>query len=245
MKAVESTVIRQGATVAEIQRIDKIAIEKIGIPSVVLMENAGRAVAREVQRVLKGKRRPRVCVVCGLGNNAGDGFVAARYLRSVGTGTKIFLIGEGRQLKHDAAVNYQILKKIKYPIIECRGTKFCAPAETIAHDIARADIVVDAIFGVGLNRQIEEPFRGVMETINREAKYVVSVDIPSGLDGTTGKVYGTCIKADVTVTFSFAKRGFFLKEGPAHAGRIVVADIGIPKELKGRVVHEGHRCSVS
>src|SRR3989338_320238 len=105
MKAVdsESAMIRQGATVAEIQRIDKIAIEKIGIPSVVLMENAGRAVAREVQRVLKGKRRPRACVVCGLGNNAGDGFVAARYLRSVGTGTKIFLIGEGRQLKDDAA----------------------------------------------------------------------------------------------------------------------------------------------
>ncbi len=223
--------ISKSVTVAEIQRLDKIAIERIGIPSAVLMENAGRSVAEEIQRCLKGRRHPRACVVCGLGNNAGDGFVAARYLRTAGVRTKIFFIGKGWQLKDGAGMNYRILKRLKHPIQEV-GARHVLPFQ----EIARADIVVDAIFGVGLNRRIGDPFRSVIEIINRKAKYVVSVDIPSGLDGTTGVIYGACIKADVTVTFSFAKRGFFRREGPAHTGRVVVADIGIPRELKGRIV---------
>lgn len=222
----------KAVTVSQIQKLDKTAIEKVGIPSIVLMENAGRAVAEEVEKSLRGKRNGVVCIVCGLGNNAGDGFVAARHLIDAGTSVKIFLIGQGRQLKHDAAVNYRILKKMKYPIIECGGTRFCAPAGSISRDIARADVVVDAIFGVGLNRQIGQPFRGVIETINRRAKYVVAVDIPSGLDGTTGAMYGACVRADKTVTFSFAKKGFLKNYGPGHVGKVVIADIGIPARLR-------------
>ncbi|MBI5023621.1 MAG: NAD(P)H-hydrate epimerase [Candidatus Omnitrophica bacterium] len=214
--------MRKPITVRQIQKLDKTAIERYGIPSLVLMENAGRAVAEEVKRYLRRKRRPRVCVVCGLGNNAGDGFVAARHLTNAGIPTKIFLVGKASQLKHDAAVNYRILKRMKCPIQEAgtgRGLSL--------RDID-ADVVVDAIFGVGLDREIEEPFRGVIETINRAAKYVVAVDIPSGLDGTTGAIYGVCVKADRTMTFSFPKKGFLKGHGPRYVGKIVVVDIGIP-----------------
>lgn len=221
----------KAVTVSQIQKLDKTAIEKVGIPSIVLMENAGRAVAEEVEKSLRGKRNGVVCIVCGLGNNAGDGFVAARYLIDAGINVKIFLIGEGRQLKHDAAVNYQILKKLRYPISECGGGKSCVFLDSLSQYIARADVVVDAIFGVGLNREIGQPFRGVIETINRKAKYVVAVDIPSGLDGTTGAMYGACVRADKTVAFSFAKKGFSKNYGPQHVGKVVIADIGIPARL--------------
>lgn len=206
-------------TIKEIQTLEKMAIGKIGIPSLVLMENAGRAVAQETKRSLRGKRN--VAVVCGTGNNAGDGFVAARHLMNAGIKVKIFLAGPAAQLKKDAAVNYQVLRKIKYPINGCKGKKFSA-------DIARADCVIDAIFGVGLNRTIEEPFHSVIEVINKNAKYIIAVDTPSGLDGTTGGIYGACIKADKTVTFTFSKTGFLKNNGPEQTGKIVIADIGIP-----------------
>lgn len=229
--------IPKSVTVAAMQQLDKMAIENIGIPSVVLMENAGRAVAEEVQRRLKGRRHPRVCVVCGLGNNAGDGLVAARHLMAARIRTEIFFVGKGRQLKRDAGVNYRILKRLSHPMRELVAGQVGLSVDGrqaeagFSQVIAGSDIVVDAIFGVGLNRQIGEPFRSVIEIINREARRVVSVDIPSGLDGTTGGLYGVCIKADVTVTFSLAKRGFFRRKGPAHTGRIVVAPIGIPWEV--------------
>lgn len=205
-------------TVKQIQALDRMAMEKYGIPSLILMENAGRAVAEEVLKSLRNKKNPFVCVICGQGNNAGDGFVAARHLLNAGIKTKTFLIGKVNDLKHDAAVNYQILKKAGYAIVS-------------PQKLSRADVVVDAIFGVGLNRAVGEPFKTVIETINKEAKCVVSIDIPSGLDGTTGKIYGVCVRADLTVTFSFAKEGFFKNEGPQRTGEIIVADIGIPERV--------------
>ena len=196
------------------------------------MENAGREVTVEVIRQVKKVKKPRVCVICGLGNNAGDGFVIARHLANAGIPTKTFLVGKANQLKHDAVVNYRILKRMKCPIIDCRGTKFCAPTGSIA----QANVVVDAIFGVGLNREIGEPFRSAIEVINRKAKHVIAVDIPSGLDGTTGAIYGVCVKADRTVTFSFPKKGFLKGHGPRQAGKVVVADIGIPAHVVKQVL---------
>lgn len=221
----------KAVSVAQIQTIDNVAIERCGIPSIVLMENAGRAVAEEVKKSLRGKEKPRVCIVCGVGNNAGDGFVAARHLINAGIGVKILLVGKGQQLKHDAAVNYRILKKMKCPVKEVRAGR-----DLSRQDVARADVVVDAIFGIGLNREIGEPFCGVIETINRKAKYVVAVDIPSGLDGTTGAIYGVCIKADKTVTFTFLKKGFSTDRGPRQAGKVIVVDIGIPAHVVKQVL---------
>ncbi len=213
-------------TVQQIQDLDKAAIERYGISSLVLMENAGRAVAQEVKKSLCRHRHSIVCVVCGLGNNAGDGLVAARHLINAGIDTKIFCVGKINRLKEDAAINGAILKKARYPIRE-----IAKPHAPFVRDITHADCVVDAIFGIGLNREIVEPFRGVIETINRQAKYIIAVDIPSGLDGTNGRIYGVCIKADKTVTFSFPKKGFFKNHGPRQTGKVIVVDIGIPMSI--------------
>jgi hydroxyethylthiazole kinase-like uncharacterized protein yjeF len=214
---------QKAVTVKQIQNLDKIAIEKIGIPSLALMENAGRSVADEVVKRVKRIKAPCVCIICGIGNNAGDGFVIARHLINAGIRIKVFLIGKGSQLKTDAAVNYRILKKMKYPVKEIRKV-----SSSLTEDIKKADVVVDAVFGVGLNREVLDPFRSVIESINKNARKVISVDTPSGIDGTTGKIYGVCVKADVTVTFSFIKKGFLKGQGPKYVGKVVVADIGIP-----------------
>ena len=224
------TTFKRYVSVKQIQKLDELAIKKYGIPSIVLMENAGRSVAHEVIRLVKQRRNPQVMIVCGLGNNASDGFIAARYLINAGIKTKIFLLGTANDLKHDAATNYQILKKLKFSIKEVHVVD-----QSIIREATKADLVVDAIFGVGLNRNVAQPFLSMIEMLNRWARYVVAVDIPSGLNGTTGKMCGVCVKAHTTVTFSFPKKGFFLCAGPQHVGRIVVADIGIPAVIKSRV----------
>ena len=213
-------------SVKQIQEIDRIAIEEFGIPSLGLMENAGRAVADEVLKYLSKKKRKTVAIFCGLGNNAGDGFVSARHLLNSGITPKVFFIGQEHQLKTDAAVNYYLLKQRGYAIEEIQEV-----GKDTVKDLKEADVVVDAIFGVGLNRLIQEPFKSVIQAINGQARYVVSVDIPSGLDGTTGKVFGACVKASVTVTFTCAKQGFFKGQGPKYTGQVKVADIGIPKKI--------------
>lgn len=217
-------------TVRQIQKLDKLAIEKYGVPSLVLMENAGRQVALEVLKSLKRVKNPRVCIICGSGNNAGDGFVIARHLINAGIKTSVFLVGKSSQLKNDAAVNYRILEKIRHPIKEI-GLKGALPLG----DIRKADIIIDALFGVGLNREVLDPFRSVIDAINENGKKVISVDIPSGLNGTTGAIYGTCVKADKTVTFTFLKKGFLKGQGPKHVGKVVVVDIGILEKLKNKI----------
>lgn len=220
----------KSVTVRQIRRIDRIAIDRYGIPSVVLMENAGRAVAEEACR-MPGRARPAtVAVVCGLGNNAGDGLVAARHLVDAGIETEVFLMGDSRGLSADALVNYRILKKLRHPV-----RVMTAVTGALERALERADLVVDAIFGVGLNREVGGPFRGAIEAVNRRARKVLAVDVPSGLDGTTGKIYGACVRAAATVTFSFAKQGFFRGRGPEFTGRVRVVDIGIPQKLTDKL----------
>ena len=210
----------------EIQRLDKIAIENFGIPSLALMENAGRSVSVEVIHWLKKYKNPLVCIFCGRGNNAGDGFVAARYLDNVGIRTKVFFIGKEADLKSDAALHYRVLKKLKFPLRKINGVD-----KALLNDMAHARLFVDAIFGVGLNRKIADPFKSIIEALNAQRKQIISIDVPSGLDATTGKIYGVCVKASATVTFSLLKKGLLKNDGPRYAGRIIVADIGIPQKL--------------
>ncbi len=221
----------QMVTVKQIQALDKEAIEEIGIESLVLMENAGRSVAIEVIRMLHKKRSGHVCVVCGLGNNAGDGFVTARYLINAGVKTDIILIGQASNLKEDTLSNYMILKKIKYPILEIDQV-----TDAVCQRIGGAKIIVDALFGVGLNRNIKNPFLSIIKLINSSAGKTISVDIPSGLDGTTGKIYGVCVKAEQTITFSVLKQGFKRCDGSKMSGKVKVIDIGIPKVLIDQVI---------
>lgn len=201
--------------------IDRMATEKQGIPSIILMENAGRGAAEEILRVLRRVAKPKVCIVCGPGNNGGDGFVAARHLKIAGVAVTCFLAGERRSLKKDARTQFRILENLNVTV---RPVK-TATAE-FKKVLKQADICVDALFGIGLNREVGEPLCSLIDAINACAKKVVALDIPSGLDATTGRIWGTCIRAHTTVTFQAVKTGLCRREGPKHSGQVVVCHIG-------------------
>lgn len=206
------------------QKIDRFAVDCYGIPSVVLMENAGSGAAREILKMLKRIKSPRVAIICGPGNNGGDGFVVARHLMIHGIFPEVFVLVPGAKLKGDAALNYHILKQTKCAV------KFIVPN---AAALKKADILVDAIFGIGLARDIEGKFRKVIEDINRYARKVVSLDIPSGLDGTTGKINGVVVNATKTITFHLKKKGLMKHDGKKASGNIVVAHIGFRPDSVG------------
>ncbi len=213
-------------TAKQMQEMDNIAQEKFGIPGFLLMENAGRAVFEEIMNSLPD-RKGKIVLVCGKGNNGGDAFTAARHLMNNGFDIEVFLIGKAEDLKGDAKSNYEIVAKMGGLI---RQLSF-ESMEFFENELKHASLVVDAIFGTGLSRKTGEPYKTIIKKINESGKAVLSVDIPSGLDATTGEILGSCIKATKTVTFAFPKTGFIKKDGPEVTGEVIVKDISIPKTL--------------
>jgi ADP-dependent NAD(P)H-hydrate dehydratase / NAD(P)H-hydrate epimerase len=202
----------------EMAQADRLTISG-GVAGLELMENAGAAVAEAVA----ARRGPgsRVTVVAGPGNNGGDGFVAARLLAARGYRLEVMLVGEAGRLKGDAALAARSWDK---PI---------APAEPRGLD--RADIIVDALFGAGLDRPVEGPARTMIEAMNAQAAPVVSVDLPSGINGSSGAIMGVAVKAAHTVTFFRKKPGHLLLPGRLHCGSVSVVDIGIPATVLTRI----------
>jgi hydroxyethylthiazole kinase-like uncharacterized protein yjeF len=202
----------------EMAQADRLAIAG-GIPGVELMENAGRAVAEAVV----ARRHPgsRVVVVAGPGNNGGDGFVAARLLAERGYSVQMLLVGHAARLKGDAAL---AAKNWNGPI---------SPAQPSGLD--GAAIAIDALFGAGLDRPVEGLARSMIEAMNAQPAPVVAVDLPSGINGTSGAVMGVAVKAMQTVTFFRKKPGHLLIPGRLHCGAISVADIGIPGSVLARI----------
>jgi len=208
--------------------LDSKAIRNYGIPSLILMENAGRGVAETLRKRLRGKKRGRtILILCGAGNNGGDGFVAARHLFNSGFQVRVFLIGSVSQLSPDCRINYLIDKKMKITIFFSKSTLY----SRLSRELERADIVVDAIFGTGLSRNIEGELAKAITLLNGAKKTIISIDIPSGLNGQTGEVLGVSVKAQETATLGAPKSGFFRREGPRHTGKISVVDISIPRQL--------------
>jgi len=205
--------------------MDRLSQEKYGIPTLILMENAGRGVSEEVMKELSGKGK--VVIVCGKGNNGGDAITCARHLMNNDIDLEIFLIGKTEELKGDAKTNYEIIRKMGALVRELSFESM----EFFEKQLEYAVIIVDGIFGTGLSREIREPYKTVIEKIKASGKSVISVDVPSGLNATTGEVLGTCIKAKKTVTMAFPKTGFKKKQGPEFIGELIVKDISIPKEL--------------
>lgn len=219
-------------TAAEMREIDRRTIEEFGVPSYELMERAGRAVAdmivgtyghTSLQKAPPGK----ILVLAGKGNNGGDGLVAARHLHQKGYQVQVLLFSEGKKLKADPARNFVENAKLRIPT-RIVGQHFAW--ETVPEIFRESEVIIDALFGVGLDRGLEEPYLGLIENVNRSGAKVVSVDIPSGLDSDTGKIHGACVKADMTVAMGLAKKGFYEGSGPQMTGKIVIADI-FPKEL--------------
>ena len=206
-------------TAAQVRELDRVAIEERGIPSITLMERAG-ADAFDVL----GKRYPaakNLVVLCGGGNNAGDGYVLARLARQAGLGVRVIALVKPDRLKGDAATTAQ-----KY--------LQTGDAET-ALALEGADIIVDALLGSGLNRPVEGGFAKAIELINAASAPVLALDIPSGLNADTGVCLGAAVKADATVTFIGLKRGLFTADGPEFSGEISFSDLETPADIHTEV----------
>lgn len=211
-------------TVAQMREMDRATIEDYGLPGLVLMENAGRAVAEAVAQLLP-ESGGRVLVLAGKGNNGGDGFVAGRHLAGQGREVTVMLFCAAEDLTGDAATNCHYARKIGLTVIE-------QPDEAaVAGALKLADVVVDAMLGTGVRGEVTGRLREIIELVAHCAAPVVAVDLPSGLDGDTGAVLGAAVPADVTVTFGYAKTGLVQYPGKAYCGKLRVADIGLPPVL--------------
>lgn len=223
----------KAVTAYRMKQIDELAIRSYGIPSIILMENAGRAVAEAAAKraVLsrKKRRRPSVLIFCGKGNNGGDGMVSARYLFNMGITPIVNLIGLISDLKGDPATHAKILRRMGISITEIKDSRSIDRLKT-GHS---ASIIVDALFGTGFTGQARGLYREAIEVINSKKAYKFSVDVPSGLDATKGLTEGSCIKADETLTMGFSKTGFYKNDGPGYTGKVRVIDIGLPRQIRG------------
>lgn len=211
-------------TAAQMREMDRRTIEEFGLPGLVLMENAGRAVAEAAWELLPSDGG-RVLVVAGKGNNGGDGFVAARHLAGRGVEVAVLLLCKLPELHGDAAINANYANKIGLMIVEEPDD------ETLVGAIELADVIIDAILGTGLNGEVHGRARQVIEMLEFAAAPIVAVDIPSGLNSDTGQVLGAAVEAHHTVTFALPKTGLVQYPGKAHVGELTVADIGIPPAI--------------
>ena len=221
---------------AQMREADRFTIEEIGIPSLVLMENAGRQVVAAIEAAYEARLSGRVAVLCGRGNNGGDGFVVARTLLQRGIDAAVFVIGALADVRGDAKTNLEILGRLGVTVVEIGDEQSW---ELHFSEISQCALIVDAIFGTGLT----SPLGGMMETVvadvNASSIPIVSIDLPSGLSADTPHVLGDCIDASMTVTLAAPKLPLVLPPGEAHAGDVVIADIGIPHEVIDGV--EGQR----
>ncbi len=212
------------SNVLEMRAMDRVAIDRFGIPETILMENAGEAVCSVIRNEI-GIEGKKFLVFCGLGNNGGDGFVVARKLFSNSAHVKIFILGDRSKYKGAAALNLDIIDRLSIPVQEIHS------AESIRMALSHSDVIIDAIFGTGLARPVEGLYSQVIQLINGSRKPVVSADIPSGIQGDTGKAMGECIQADFTITFGLPKRGNILFPGYDFCGKQYVTHISFPPLL--------------
>ncbi len=226
----------------EVRAFDRWAIDEVGIPGMVLMENAGRSCAELIKEKLSAVEKPKVCIFCGTGNNGGDGYVIARHLtcrldscretrRPVNSGFTVIVVlcGDQDKVKGDAKTNLEILERLGQPIevLEMVSGKIKSQVERLA---AGADMIVDALFGTGLSGNLSEEYVELINSINEAGCPILAVDIPSGLDCDTGKVLGAAVRANYTVTFVAVKKGFINgAEAQKYTGEIYVASIGVER----------------
>jgi NAD(P)H-hydrate epimerase len=225
----EGVVVVRLVTAQEMRELDQKAISSYGIPSLILMENAGlRVVETAVFRFWEGKPEGKAALVlAGPGNNGGDGLVVARHLSNKGVRVAVFLTAAPENYQGSAAVNYNILTKIgltprSYPKDEAE----------LRSALQHTDLVIDAVFGSGFKgTHIAEPLATLFRMVNESGKPVLAVDLPSGLEADTGRVANECIRATATVTFGLPKIGLYLEPGASYAGEVIIGDISFPPEL--------------
>ncbi|MFO7914722.1 MAG: NAD(P)H-hydrate dehydratase [Candidatus Krumholzibacteriales bacterium] len=215
------------STTEQMRDLDRRAVEEYGISEQMLMENAGLAVYSVILSRI-GIRGKRFVVFCGPGNNGGDGLVIARKIHSEGGELKVFLTGNPQKYSGPAAVNYNIISGLPVDVEVIEETR---QAE---EEVEKCGVVVDAIFGTGITREVEGVYADLIDLINRAGKTVVSVDIPSGVNGDSAAVMGRAVRADHTVTFGLPKAGNILYPGFGYCGELHVTHISFPPGLYDR-----------
>jgi NAD(P)H-hydrate epimerase len=216
------------ATAEQMQELDRKAIETYRIPGIVLMENAGRGAVEVISSTFPDLHKKKVAIIAGKGNNGGDGFVIARYLLNQGIAVRVYLLTDPKGLRGDAETNFNIFHRMKGEFISVPSSKDYIK---VKRDMEKFDILVDGIFGTGLDAEVRGYYREVIDHLNTLQRPIVAIDIPSGLDADTGKPLGTAIRAFLTVTFGLPKIGHLIPPGINYVGKLKVIDIGIPKRL--------------
>lgn len=220
---------------SEIKEMDRLSIHEIGIPGAVLMENAARGASRIFLEHFDPVEGSHVIIICGRGNNGGDGYVMARYLSQAGLKITVLILSETDKISGDALTNLDIIKRMG---IEIKAAPDYEAWAGISASLAECDYIIDGILGTGLNSQVKGFYGSVIGDINKSGKPVTAIDIPSGLNADTGQVMGVAVKAELAVTFGFPKLGQLLFPGAELVGRLARIDIGIPDIVVERVSSE-------
>lgn len=216
----------------QVRQFDAWAIQEMGVPGVVLMENAARNCAQVILEHFSSDVQKGACIFCGTGNNGGDGFVIARQLFNQGIAVRIIHCGDIDKIKGDAKINLEICRRMNLPMftVDIESHSLCRDIEEI---VASSGLLVDAILGTGMQGQLKEPVALLISSINSHNLPIVAVDIPSGLDCDTGIPLPVSIEAAATITFVALKKGFVENPDARTAtGRIFVADIGLTPTIK-------------
>ncbi|MBM3792037.1 MAG: NAD(P)H-hydrate epimerase, partial [Acidobacteria bacterium] len=223
-------------TARQMGEVDRLTSEIYGIPSLLLMECAGRSVAAEIERERPPAAGTRVLVMCGRGNNGGDGFVAARHLLSRGALPEVILTGVPERLKGDARTNWEMLRALDIPVTVASTA---AERRTLLRKMRPAPVIVDALFGTGWSKPLGPEYRGLIAWINnsRPGSWVVSVDLPSGLFADSPAIPGPAVQADLTVTFTALKLALVAPPAAERAGQVHLAAIGSPASLLDNPEH--------
>jgi NAD(P)H-hydrate epimerase len=213
-------------------RIEQNGDSILGMRRFLMMENAGHGVADFVVRKFKNLKGKTIVAICGTGNNGGDGFVASRHLAGYGAKVIVILLGSPSNLRsEEARLNWSIIEKMdSIEIIFGREL-----SDEIKSRIAKAHIILDSIFGTGINGEIRQPYASAIDAINKSKSYVLAVDVPSGFDPNTGQIHKKCIMADATITFHRLKVGLAEKK-KKYTGPVYVEWIGIPPEAEKGIV---------
>ena len=214
------------ATRDEIRAFDRYAIEDLGVPGVVLMENAGRQIADVARAMLAERAKPRVVILAGPGNNGGDGFVVARHLAMAGIRAEVALLAPREKIVGDADTNLRVLEAVG-PSVRVLAGKVEAMLGELRPMLAEADLLVDGLLGTGTRGEIREPYASAIGAVNDARRPVLAIDIPSGLDPDTGEPLGPTVRATKTVTMAAVKVGFRKPGAEQYTGEVILADIGV------------------
>ncbi|MBR4944440.1 MAG: NAD(P)H-hydrate dehydratase [Peptococcaceae bacterium] len=218
-------------TAEQMREVDRITIQELGIPEMVLMENAGKAVIEFLKETFTDLEEKTVTVVAGPGNNGGDALVVARYLHLMGVAVKVFIHAE-REFSPSTRQNYDILSRLPVKIYQLDSEN---SMHLLKVTVNYTDILIDGLLGTGISRDVAGRTEQIIDIANRRSCIKVAIDVPSGLNSNTGEIWGRCLKADYTVALAQPKRGHMLNKGIKYCGQVVVKEIGIPAEIYEKI----------